>query len=107
APEIIQALGETVRSDNERDVRMSAIRALGVLRGAMAIAQLADALNADQDVRIDAIRAFIKIGDPAAGRYLIPFFRDSNHRVRTQAMVAVGLLKYKPAVEPLLSVYGL
>jgi HEAT repeat protein len=107
APEIIQALGETARGDNVRDVRVSAIRALGVLRGATAIQQLADALNADQDVRIDVIRALIKIGDPAAGRYLIPFFRDSNQKVRTQAMVAAGLLKYRPAVEPLLSVYGL
>ncbi|HKQ08113.1 MAG TPA: HEAT repeat domain-containing protein [Blastocatellia bacterium] len=106
-PEIIQALGDTARGDGVRDVRVSAIRALGVLRGGTAIPQLADALNADQDVRIDVIRAFIKIGDPAAGRYLIPYFRDSNHKVRTQAMVAAGLLKYRAAVEPLLSVYGL
>lgn len=106
-PSIIAALGDAARNDTERDVRISAIRALGVLRGHAAMAQLADALNADQDVRIDVLRAFIKIGDPAAGAYLTPFFRDSNHKVRTQAMVAAGLLKYKPAVEPLLSVYGL
>ena len=106
-PSIINALGETARGDRDRDVRVSAIRALGVLRGQTAIAQLADALNADQDVRIDVIRTFIKIGDPSAGSYLTTFFRDSNHKVRTQAMVAAGLLKYKPAVEPLLSVYGL
>jgi len=107
APEIITALGNTARDDRDRDVRISAIRALGVLRGYHATPQLAEALNADQDVRIEVIRAFIKIGDPAAGRYLIPFFRDSNQKVRTQAMVAAGLLKFKPAVEPLLSVYGL
>jgi HEAT repeat protein len=106
-PSIINALGETARNDSERDVRISAIRALGALRGHAATPQLADALNADQDVRIDVIRTFIKIGDPAAGSYLTPFFRDSNHKVRTQAMVAAGLLKYKPAVEPLLSAYGL
>lgn len=106
-PSIINAIGETARGDSDRDVRISAIRALGVLRGQAATAQLADALNADQDVRIDVIRTFIKIGDPAAGSHLIVFFRDSNHKVRTQAMVAAGLLKYKPAVEPLLSVYGL
>ena len=70
------------------------------------LAQLADALSADQDVRIDVIRTFIKIGDPTAGQYLIPFFHDSNQKVRTQAMVAAGLLKFRPAVVPLLSVYG-
>lgn len=107
SPDIIQALGETARGDSVRDVRVSAVRALGVLRGAHAIPQLADALNADQDVRIDVIRTFIKIGDPSAGSYLIPFFRDSNRKVRTQAMVGAGMLKYRPAVEPLLSVYGL
>ena len=106
-PEIINALGESARGDRERDVRIAAIRALGVLRGQSATAQLADALNADQDVRIDVIRTLIKIGDPAAGSYLVPFFRDSDQKVRTQAMVAAGMLRYRPAVEPLLSVYGL
>jgi HEAT repeat protein len=106
-PEIVRALGETAQGDDGRDVRVSAIRALGVLRGNAAIPHLATALNADQDVRIEVLRAFIKIGDPAAGPHLEAFFRDSNQRVRTQAMVAAGMLKYRPAVEPLLSVYGL
>jgi HEAT repeat protein len=106
-PSIITALGESARGDGERDVRIAAIRALGVLRGAAVIPQLAEALNADQDVRVDVIRTFIKIGDQEAGRHLIPFFRDSNQRVRTQAMVAAGMLRYRPAVEPLLSAYGL
>lgn len=106
-PTIVTAIGESARGDRERDVRISAIRAIGVLRGAAAIPQLADAINADQDLRIEVLRAFIKIGDQSAGPHLIPFFRDSDHKVRTQAMVAAGMLKYKPAVEPLLSVYGL
>ena len=106
-PAIVTAIGEASRSDRERDVRISAIRAIGVLRGAAALTHLADALNADQDLRIEVLRAFIKIGDQSAGPHLIPFFRDSDHRVRTQAMVAAGMLKYKPAVDPLLSVYGL
>jgi HEAT repeat protein len=106
-PTILDALGEAARGDRDRDVRIAAIRALGVLRGRSAMPQLADALSADQDVRIDVIRTFIKIGDQAAGSYLIPFFRDSNQKVRTQAMVAAGMLNYRPAVEPLLSIYGL
>jgi HEAT repeat protein len=106
-PSIINALGEAARGDRERDIRIAAIRALGVLRGQSALAQLADALSADQDVRIDVIRTFIKIGDPAAGDYLTAFFRDSNQKVRTQAMVAAGMLEYRQAVEPLLSIYGL
>jgi len=106
-PTVVTAIGESARGDRDRDVRVSAVRALGVLRGTDAIPQLADALNADQDLRIEVLRAFIKIGDKSAGTHLIPFFRDSNQTVRTQAMVAAGMLKYKPAVEPLLSVYGL
>ena len=106
-PAIVAAIGESARGDRERDVRISAIRAVGVLRGAAVIPHLADALNADQDLRVEVLRAFIKIGDQSAGPHLIPFFRDSDHKVRTQAMVAAGMLKYKPAVEPLLSVYGL
>lgn len=104
---IISGLGESARGDHDRENRISAIRALGVLRGRDAIPQLADALTADHEVRIDVLRTFIKIGDPAAGSYVIPFFRDSDRSVRTEAMVAAGMLKYKPAVEPLMSVYGL
>ena len=106
-PSIIRGLGESARGDRQRDVRIASIRGLGVLRGWGAIGQLAEALSADQDVRIEVIRTFIKIGDPTAGQYLIPFFHDSNQKVRTQAMVAAGLLKFRPAVAPLLSVYGL
>jgi HEAT repeat protein len=106
-PQIIAALGEAAAGDHELAVRISAVRALGVLRGRDSIPQLATALNADRDIRIDVLRAFIKIGDQSAGQHLIPFFRDSDRKVRTQAMVAAGILKYQPAVEPLMSVYGL
>ncbi len=104
---IINHLGDSARGDSDLDVRIAAIRAIGVLRGWGAIDKLGEALNADQDARIDVIRTFIKIGDESAGKYLIPFFRDSDRKVRTQAMVAAGLLKYRAAVDPLLSVYGL
>lgn len=106
-PQIIDALGRAASGDHHVDVRIAAIRALGVLRAGAAIPQIAVALNSDSDVRIDAMRAFIKIGDPAAGSHLVPFFRDSDRKVRTQAMVAAGMLKYGGAVEPLLQVYGL
>src|SRR6267142_4713069 len=43
-PTIVTAIGESARGDRERDVRISAIRALGVLRGTAAIPHLADAL---------------------------------------------------------------
>jgi HEAT repeat protein len=106
-PGIIAALGESARSDSDRTNRLAAIRALGVLRGADALPQLADALTSDRGVRMDVFRAFIKIGDANAGPYLIPFFRDSDQKVRTQAMFAAGMLKSRDAVEPLLSIYGL
>ena len=105
-PSIIKSLGDAARGDFDRDVRIAAVRALGVLRGRDAIPQLADALNADQDVRVDVIRALIKMGDAEAGRYLVPFFRDTDEKVRNQAIFATGFLKYRGAVQPLLSVYG-
>lgn len=105
-PAIIKNLGDAARGDFDRDVRIAAIRALGVLRGRAAVPQLADALNADQDVRVDVIRSLIKIGDPESGRYLVPFFRDTDEKVRNQAIFATGFLKYRGAVQPLLSVYG-
>jgi len=105
-PAIIKALGDEARDDQTRDNRIAAIRALGVLRGADAIPQLADAMTSDREVRIEVTRAFIKIGEPSAGQYLVPFFHDSDKRLRNQAMFATGMLKYHPAAEPLLSIYG-
>lgn len=104
-PNIPVAIGDAARGDRVLDVRVAAVRALGVLRARNSIGQLADALNADQDLRVEVLRAFIKIGDPSAGRYLLPFFNDSERHVRTQAMVAAGMLKYRPAVEPLMACY--
>ncbi|HYL97629.1 MAG TPA: HEAT repeat domain-containing protein, partial [Blastocatellia bacterium] len=49
-PSIISGLGESAQADHDRNIRISAIRALGVLRGRAALPQLADALNADQEV---------------------------------------------------------
>jgi len=106
-PNITSAIGDAARGDQSLDVRVAAVRALGVLRGRNAIDQLAEALATDHNLRIEVLRAFIKIGDPAAGRHLPFFFDDSDRGVRTQAMVAAGLLKYRPAVEPLMTVYRL
>jgi HEAT repeat protein len=104
-PKITSAIGDAARGDRSLDVRIAAVRALGVLRAQNATSQLADALAGDHELRIEVLRSFIKIGDPGAGRYLVPFFNDSDRSVRTQAMVAAGMLRYRPAVEPLLSVY--
>jgi HEAT repeat protein len=106
-PGITEAIGESARSDKSYDVRVAAVRALGVLRATTSIDQLAEAMSIDHALRMEVIRAFIKIGDPAAGRHLTPFFNDSDRNVRTQAMVAAGLLKYQPAVEPLMAIYAL
>jgi HEAT repeat protein len=106
-PSIIQALGQSARDDDYLEVRIASTRALGVLRGRDALPYLNEALNADKNIRIDVIRAMIKIGDPEAGKYMVPFFRNSDRKVRNQAMVAAGLLKYKPAVAPLLDIYGI
>jgi HEAT repeat protein len=106
-PNITNAIGDSARRDRNLDVRIAAVRAAGVLRGGNAIDQLADALASDHELRMEVLRAFIKIGDPSAGRHLVPFFNDSDRTVRTQAMVAAGMLKYRAAVEPLTSVYRL
>jgi HEAT repeat protein len=106
-PNITSSLGEAARSDRSLDVRIAAVRACGVLRARNAIDKLADALASDHELRMEVLRAFIKIGDPAAGRHLVPFFNDSDRKIRTQAMVAAGLLKYRGAVEPLLAAYRL
>ncbi|MBI3951582.1 MAG: HEAT repeat domain-containing protein [Acidobacteria bacterium] len=105
-PRVIDALVEVALRDRDQEVRIVAIRALGVLRANNAIPQLGDLMLANSFVRVEILRTFIKLGDQAAAEYIIPFLNDKDSDVRYQALTAIGLLRSDAAVPELIDVYN-
>ncbi len=103
-PRIPEALIKLVGRDPE-DVGIPAIRALGVLHATSVVEALGQKMAATSGVRVEILRAFIKIGDPAAGKYLTRFLNDDDSKVRHQALTAAGVLRAKNTVPELLKIY--
>jgi HEAT repeat protein len=103
---IIEGLVRVAKTDSDKDVRIAAVKALGVLRATSAIPQLGVLFAASDFLRVDILRTFIKLGDPSAGKYIIPFLGDDESDVRKQALTTIGILGVKEAVPKLIEVYN-
>jgi len=90
-------------SDPELKIRRSASRGLGVLTAEAAIPELVAALREDRDdqVRIEAVRALRKIGDPSVGSNLLPLLNLNNDKVRNEIIGTLAKLRYQGAVAEL------
>lgn len=102
---IIQGLVRVAQSDGDLGVRRAAVRALGVLRATAAIPQLGRLFIGHSALRVDILKTFMKLGDPRAGSYILPFLNDPDAHVRKSAIIAAGLLHIADAVPKLLEVY--
>jgi HEAT repeat protein len=103
---IIEGLVRVAKTDSDQDVRVASVKALGVLRATSAIAQLGVLFAGSSFLRVDILRTFIKLGDPSAGKYIIPFLDDNESDVRKQALTTIGILGVKEAVPKLIEVYN-
>ena len=93
-PEVIAAIGKLASGGNGMEVRASACRALGILRGQAAFPDLVDALRTkDNTVMYEALVAIRKIGDPAAGPKITYLLRDLDDRIQSAAIEDAGLLQ--------------
>jgi HEAT repeat protein len=101
-PEIIAALGKLARSGNGLDVKASACRALGILRGKAAVPDIVEALRTkDNTVMYEALVAIRKIGDPSAGPKIVYLLRDLDDRIQGVAVETAGLLQAKEGLPAL------
>lgn len=94
-------------STTESDVRLAAIRALDGHRCKAAFTVLRNALNdSDEDVRVAAIEAFRSSGDKRAVEAIITLVTNEaeSTRVRSSSVAALGQMRDKRAVEPLLAI---
>lgn len=98
-PEVISALGALARSGGSMDVRASACRAIGVLRGKSAIPDLVEATRTkDSTVIYEALVALQKIKDESAAPKVEYLLRDLDPKVQVTAIETAGLLRNQGAV---------
>ena len=103
-PDVIAALGAQVRSGN-LDVRANAARALGILRGKAAVADLVDATRSkDSTLIYESLVALQKIRDLSAGPSVEFLLHDFDPKVQIAAIETVGILREEHAVPALADV---
>jgi HEAT repeat protein len=104
-PEVISALGALAHGGGSMEVRANAARAIGVLRGKAAVADLIEAAHSkNTDVIYESLIALQKIRDESAGPRLTFLLRDLDPKVQIAAIETTGLLRTKEAVPTLVDV---
>jgi HEAT repeat protein len=104
---VIQALQARL-SDPEPALRAKAARSLGILRGRTTIPSLLVVLREDRSnsARFEAARALRKINDPSVGDELLKLVTYTDPKVRNEVVLALGRLRYAPAVPELGRLYA-
>lgn len=98
-PDAGPALKRLAESDAAEDVRLAAIRALGLLGLISAGPVLSVQLKSySPEIRCAAIRALARIGDIRFGDGIVLRLGDEEARVRSDAAQAIGKLKLKTAL---------
>ncbi|MEG3435998.1 HEAT repeat domain-containing protein [Pannus brasiliensis CCIBt3594] len=99
AHRVADTLISHLQQENDSDVRLSIIRALGNIGTESAIPALASCLSdANSDIRVNVAEALGKIGNEKAVQYLIQSLTDSDAKVRTTATIALGEIGLEDAI---------
>lgn len=100
------ALAELV-SWHVSGIRKRAAIALGILRAHSALPAMQESLarETSDGVKLELIRAFYKIGDPAAGQAIIPLIMDPDKKVHDEAIFTLGRLRVAAAVPQMKQLY--
>ena len=101
-PEVIEALGKLARGGASLECRANAARAVGILRGKAAVADLVEALHSKDDQLIyESLTALQKIRDLEAGPRIAFLLHDLDEKVQLAAIDATGLLNNRDALPAL------
>ncbi len=105
SPEVIQALGEVVRSGRSEEARANAARAVGILLGAEALDALVEGVRSrNSTIILESVLAIKKLRDPAAGPDIVFLLRDLDPKVQEAVIQTVGQLRTPEAVEHLVQI---
>src|SRR5271157_188240 len=90
-PDVVEALGKLVRSGGSLDARAIAARAVGILRGKGAVADLVDATHSKNTQLIyESLIALQKIRDESAAPRVGFLMHDLNAKVQVAAIETAG-----------------
>jgi len=104
--EVVDAL-VTRLNDPDDGVRKAAVMSLGIFRARPALPQLKQnaALETRNDIKVEYLRTFYKIGDPDACPSVVPLINDPDKGVHDEAILTAGLLRCPDAVDSLMYLY--
>ncbi len=101
-PDVITALGRVASGGASLEARANAARAVGILRGRLALPDLEQAVRSkDSAVIYEALVAIEKIRDPSSGPNIAFLLHDLNEKVELTAIEATGLLLNRAAINDL------
>lgn len=105
-----EALVLVIREDFDWEVRREAVYALGSLSAVDQLPALIEEIEGprhreDWQVRIAMVKAMGQFRDEQAGPSLTRLIRDEDERVSEEAILAVGLIGYRPAFPTLSSMF--
>jgi HEAT repeat protein len=105
-PTAITALANRLE-DDEEDISMKAVRALGILKGRAAVPRLIHIVHQDRSnaMRFEAMRSIRKIGDPSVAPELMNLLSYNDDKVRNEAVYTIGRFRYRDAVPELTRLY--
>jgi len=104
-PEVIEALGKLARGGGNMDARANAARAVGILRGKAAVADLLEAARSrNTDLIYESLVALQKIRDQSAAPRIGFLLHDLDPKVQIAAVETTGLLQNKDSVPDLTDV---
>lgn len=105
-PSAIDALRNRLQ-DSDEEIRAKAAQALGILRAKDAVPAMLESLRQDRNdnVRFELIRSFRKIQDISVAKDLMSYVTYGDFKVRNEAVLTVGRLRYRAAVPELTALY--
>ena len=104
-PEVVEALGKLARGTGNMDARANAARALGILRGQAAVADLVEAARSkNAEVIYESLIALQKIRDQSAAPQISFLLHDFDPKVQIAALETTGLLQNKESLPDLIDV---
>lgn len=98
-PEVIEAIAKLINGGMTMESRANAARAVGILRGKLAIPELLAGLKTrDDKVIYESLNALQKIGDPEIASQIAYLLSDPDKKIQLAAIETTGMLRNENAL---------
>lgn len=98
-PEVIEAIAKLIKGGMSMESRANAARAVGILRGKLAVPELLAGLKTrDDKVIYESLNALQKIGDPEVASQIAYLLSDPDKKIQLAAIETTGMLRNENAL---------